>query len=958
MCFDLTAHFQMKYFYFLFIICSYLSSYSQVRSNSSQDISRLMSAFDTLRSISPSEKLYLHFDKRDYITGDTLWFKAYSLEGAYLTASEKSGLFYLELVNDSNEVIRRMKFPLKYGLSWGNIVLDAKEIPAGSYTLRAYTNWMRNFGEDALFSRSIHIAAPSEQSWLVNADAQIIQTSNKDYVKIALQFGKLDKKPVGLREMELRVMEGRKPLYSNKVQTRADGSLDVNFDLPKTAEAKDIRIVAEDLRKGEGNRQINVPLQLNRASNTDLQFMPEGGNLIVGIPSKVGFKAVGKDGKGIQVEGKILNSKQQEVVLFKSAHKGMGSFELTPEPGESYLAQLSLKDGIVKTYPLPEIETTGTVLSVTNPAESDEVEVRISASADIRNSTTSYYLIAQARGVVCFAKAIRFNGKVLSSQIPKSIFPSGITRFTLLNENQQPLNERIIYIDHNDNLNISIASERTLYQPRDSIALAIEVKDKEGKPVLGSFSLSVTDNKQVKADRTSGTISNYLLLASNLRGHIEDPNYYSQSTAESEIALDDLLLTQGWVGYDWKDVFDPKTPQYAAEPEFTITGNVSNTFGAIRNAKVITYSQKPLMLLDTVTDGNGRFVFKDLPMADSTIYKIQAFNRNGKSFDVQLEVDEWQPPVFSSKNELKTNPWYLNADSAMLNAIRTTSSMKQQEAKLTGRNVLQEVAITAKKTIKGSYNLNGPGGADQVLDAKDIQNEGKISLLDLLHKRIAGFGIGNGKVINSLPEVTFKIKSQKVKFIIDGIDADMIYNHNAKFVEFDVDANKDEGPTEHFNFIKAILSNYTAEDILGIEVMYNMRYNVAYHQRFLTPKELLNLKVSEVTDWAYLEITTRNGKGPFVNKTQGVYVYKPLPFSLPKQFYSPKYALKNKSNPLPDIRSTVHWEPNVITDAEGKATISFYSSDKSTTYSIVMEGSDMNGKAGSVVKDGFIKIMP
>jgi hypothetical protein len=66
--------------------------------------------------------------------------------------------------------------------------------------------------------------------------------------------------------------------------------------------------------------------------------------------------------------------------------------------------------------------------------------------------------------------------------------------------------------------------------------------------------------------------------------------------------------------------------------------------------------------------------------------------------------------------------------------------------------------------------------------------------------------------------------------------------------------------------------------------------------------------------------------------------------------------LQDKSNPLPDIRSTVHWEPNVITDAEGKATISFYSSDKPTTYSIVIEGSDMNGKAGSLIKEGFIKI--
>ena len=65
-----------------------------------------------------------------------------------------------------------------------------------------------------------------------------------------------------------------------------------------------------------------IPVPLNRPENTDLQFMPEGGYLVAGIPSRIGFKAIVEDGRGTALEGKILNSRLQEVAGFKSVHKG------------------------------------------------------------------------------------------------------------------------------------------------------------------------------------------------------------------------------------------------------------------------------------------------------------------------------------------------------------------------------------------------------------------------------------------------------------------------------------------------------------------------------------------------------------------------------------------------------------------------------------------------------------
>ena len=77
------------------------------------------------------------------------------------------------------------------------------------------------------------------------------------------------------------------------------------------------------------------------------------------------------------------------------------------------------------------------------------------------------------------------------------------------------------------------------------------------------------------------------------------------------------------------------------------------------------------------------------------------------------------------------------------------------------------------------------------------------------------------------------------------------------------------------------------------------------------------------------------------------YLYKAMPFAGTKQFYSPKYSPRNSASKLTDLRSTIYWAPDVITDTNGKAIVSFYSADRPGTYTIITEGSDMYGNVGS-----------
>lgn len=98
-------------------------------------------------------------------------------------------------------------------------------------------------------------------------------------------------------------------------------------------------------------------------------------------------------------------------------------------------------------------------------------------------------------------------------------------------------------------------------------------------------------------------------------------------------------------------------------------------------------------------------------------------------------------------------------------------------------------------------------------------------------------------------------------------------------------------------------------------------------------------------DYAYIEVTTRSGRGPLIKKSPGFYAYNPPVPARPKEFYRPRYT--GRDTPVKtDFRSTIHWEPDVVTDSTGTATITFYTSDRPGTYTIVAEGSNMDGLVG------------
>jgi len=78
--------------------------------------------------------------------------------------------------------------------------------------------------------------------------------------------------------------------------------------------------------------------------------------------------------------------------------------------------------------------------------------------------------------------------------------------------------------------------------------------------------------------------------------------------------------------------------------------------------------------------------------------------------------------------------------------------------------------------------------------------------------------------------------------------------------------------------------------------------------------------------------------------------FMPKGYTIAKEFYSPKY-LPNKPNGIGiDLRSTIYWNPKVITDkTTGNAILQYYNADGQGSYRAVVEGIDKDGNIGRYV---------
>ncbi|NNU33827.1 hypothetical protein HK413_06135 [Mucilaginibacter sp. S1162] len=216
--------------------------------------------------------------------------------------------------------------------------------------------------------------------------------------------------------------------------------------------------------------------------------------------------------------------------------------------GKTYQAKVTYPDGATNIVNLPAATDDGYVLSINHTVKNDSVLVRVyGGAAALRSGTRSLSLVGQSGGKVYFSANVPLNKASASLYLSTANVPTGILQFTLFSPAGNPLNERIVFIENKDNIDLKITSAKKVYDRREKVDLNIEAKDSNGKPVGGNFSVSVMSEAAVPSDEVKeNSIFSQLLLSADIKGYIEKPNYYFYNpTNETRANLDILMLTQG-----------------------------------------------------------------------------------------------------------------------------------------------------------------------------------------------------------------------------------------------------------------------------------------------------------------------------------------------------------------------------------------------------------------------------
>ena len=800
----------------LFLIISNLSLQAQDRKlfeNIQDSIFRQMELY-------PQEKIHLHTDRDIYVPGEKIWFKAYVTDAYTHRFPVYSRYVYVELIDSRDSLINRVMILQEKGMFCGQLFISDL-IPEGDYTIRAYTRFMENQGDDYFFKKNIRIG--------------------------------------------------------------------------------NLLAVEDDNKKKEAKSKVK--------DDYDVSFFPEGGNLLEGVFCRVAFKALNISGSSETINGEIVDGDGNGITVVKTVYAGMGSFIINTERGKKYFLECRNSKGIKKRFKLPDTYAKG--YSINTIWNEGRRELFVSRNRAVNSPDVSQYLLIHSKGLVLFFSRWDKNKEYITFK--KEQIPAGIIQILLLDDNFNPLSERLVFNKMKDPTDVIFSTDKKVYEKRDLVSSTIELSGLDGNYSGGNFSVAITDSKDVQIDSLN-TIVSSMLLSSELRGYIETPAYYLQDNRFASYALDHLMMTHGWRRYNIPEVIKGKMeiPEKPSEISKEITGIVKSLFlGKPVESAEVTVMTSAGDILQTVTNEKGEFSFANFEVPDSVKFFVQSLNEKGKP-NIEIVVNEEEFP------HLKHIPYH---KVELVESVERAETGKEeygfmekaeQRAKYDEDMMfvqLKEVEVTAKMPgNKNEARLRywGNLNSDITLRREDIEKKKYVKTVDVL-RTISGVTIVDGAELGTYYIYLRRIPgSRPALIIIDGVVID------------------DEEIAE------ALRTVSFSSEIESIDVIKGAGAS-AFGVRG--------------TDGA-ISITTRVGGGQSSDyQMPNFAILSPLGYQEPAEFYSPKYDDPNtRYLGNQDYRTTIFWKPDIIINEDKKAHFEFYTSDFATTYSVVIEGMTTDGR--------------
>ncbi len=575
----------------------------------------------------PEDRLYLQMDKPFYEPGDDIWFSAFVRDGASLKASHKSDIVHIELINPKGTVEKKITIVAKNGKAAGDFSID-KEALGGLYKIRAYTNWMKNEGEDNAYVKDIQVQDIVLPNLKMKLDFEKKAFGAGDQVVAKLELNTNENKPLSNYKIKyVANIDGQKVVELADV-TDEDGIKYVKFDLPKKLKSNDgLLNIMIDYNGSTESISRSIPIILNTVKFT---MFPEGGDLVCGLDNNVAFSALNEFDKPADVEGVVLTEKGSRVASFSSFHMGMGAFKFNPQPNENYIVKITKPEGITQTFPVPSSLERGYVMNIDN-SKSGEIAVDINST-----EKEGLAIVAQVRGKIYYSTLIDAQERNNKFIFPTSNFPVGVAQITLFDSKGIARAERLAFVNKDKQLSVSVETEKEKYLPREKVKMTVTVKDERGLPMPANLSMAVVNDQLISfADDKSGNILSQLLLQQDLKGKIEEPAFYfNKKEAKADKALDYLLMTNGWRRFTWEKLIEEEMPQIIFPGQRALIG------GTVLDAQTGKPIENATVKITNGTEVNagteGKFSIKNIDL--STAVNL-TFNADGYQPQVQYVAD-------------------------------------------------------------------------------------------------------------------------------------------------------------------------------------------------------------------------------------------------------------------------------------------------------------------------------
>jgi tonB-dependent receptor plug domain-containing protein len=682
-------------------------------------------------------------------------------------------------------------------------------------------------------------------------------------------------------------LENGKIKNKGKKKTDENGWISISLPDLKSPVARRIEVEFDDPQYIY-KRTFHLPVFTN---DFDVKFFPEGGALINIPHQNVAFKAQGADGFSKEIEGFLFNSKGDTLTNFRSEHNGMGIFTMNPVNNETYYVTVRTNDSITKRFDLPAIEPKGISIAMSHYKQEIRYEIQ---KTEATEWPQKLFLLAHTRGKLAILQPI--NPKRTFGKMNDSLFTEGITHFMLIDEQGNALSERLIFVpDHKPN-QWQITTDQPTYGKREKVSLQIAAKDSEGNPVEGTFSVSITDRKSIQPDSLTDNILSNLLLTSDLKGYVEDPAFYFlNQDARTLRSIDYLMMTHGWRRHKMENVLRTPSLNFTnyIEKGQTISGRIMGFFGAnVKKGPICVLAPKYNIIATTETDEKGQFIV-NTSFRDSTTFLVQARTKKGFA-GVDILMDPPQYPVATHKA-----PYFNGATTFMEDYLMNTRDQYYMEGGMRVYN-LKEVTVTAKRERPSSKSIYTGGINTYTVEEDRLQGYGQTAF-DAA-SRLPSVTITNGS------EIHIRNNSEPAIIVID----DIVYE----------DASD-------------ILKDIQVSDMSSISLLRGADAVI------LGPR----------ASGGAVVITLKDPRNLPARPAQGIITYTPLGYSESVEFYHPTYDTPEKKNAQrSDFRSTVYWNPELRLDAEGKATIEYYTPDSTAPEDIIIEGVDKNGKVCRILQ--------